>query len=337
MNTPMTTDETLIALTQAAITAGRGGHTPEAVAELITRLGTDPALPTDYLAYFERLRQTVLQPDSAQLDTLATEATHFLARSLGPSLRLTLALNLAQLFDSYEQIELAWPFQAQAVGLLQAHTEAQPDQEVLESLAVALYNLALYQAQLEQFAEAVVSLEGVVAIDRRLDLPDLAEDEAALQNMKRRRDGRPSRPSPPAGEALSPPAQQALEEKIAHLPPDEQAKIRQNVTQFLAMDPAQQEAIVAAEEQRRIDAQAEQLIELAVSARQNETLGDMLLLLDQSAADLLPDHPADSAVGKFGQFIQAMAALLRGEAVPSVAPEYQARLADLKGRLGEIG
>lgn len=328
----MTSDETLIALTQAAITAAQGSHALEAVTELIVRLGTNPSLPTDYLAYFEVLRQTVAQPDKAQQDTLAEKATMFLSQSLGPSLRLTMGLNLAQVFDGYGRAELALPFQAQAVEALRAHTKTQPDADLLAELAVSLFNLALYQAQVEQFTEAVTSLEEVVAIDRQLGLPDLVEDEAALENMKRRRDGLPPLAAP-TSEPLPSEAQAALEARIANLPPEEQAKIRQNVEQFMALSPAQQEAIVAAEEQSRIDAQADQLLDLAVAARLNRNLPDMLLMLDQSAADLAANHPPDSAGAKFGIFIRAMAALLRDEAVPAVAPEYRARMAALKQRL----
>jgi len=326
----------LLGLTQAAAGAAQGESPPAEVAEAIVEIEDKVALPPGYgpyLAALGRLLAALLaaldsETPSDPLDPagLLAAAEPLLATE-GRGLQLGLALNLARLCDALGRPDPAVEWQGRAIALLRD----QPGAEIRQTLGVALYNQADYLAQLGRYQAAVVALEEVVAIDQELDLPDLAEDEAALAAMQGQLEEALAAASPEetALPGLSSEAKAALEERLAGLPVEEQARIRGEIAQFMALSPQDQQALIAAEEARLIESRADQLLALALEAAHSQRRADMLLLLDQTAADLLAGRDPASAPAQLGQFSQALAALLRGQTPPPIAPEYTARLAQL--------
>jgi hypothetical protein len=65
------------------------------------------------------------------------------------------------------------------------------DRQNLVNLSIALYNLAILHAGQENYAAAVPLLEEVVRLDERTSHPDLASDQAKLEEIRRRADGAP--------------------------------------------------------------------------------------------------------------------------------------------------
>jgi hypothetical protein len=96
------------------------------------------------------------------------------------------------------------------------------------------------------------------------------------------------------------------------------------------MNPAEQEAVVLAEERRRAEQEADQIVELAIDAWRTQRVGVLLPLFREALAKLAADQPADSPSGQLGQFIRAVVALLQGEQVPAVPAAYTGRIDQLK-------
>jgi hypothetical protein len=65
------------------------------------------------------------------------------------------------------------------------------DRQNLVNLSIALYNLAIFHAGQENYTGAVPLLEEVVALDQRTGHPDLASDQAKLEQIRRRAAGEP--------------------------------------------------------------------------------------------------------------------------------------------------
>jgi hypothetical protein len=63
--------------------------------------------------------------------------------------------------------------------------QLEKDEETLVTLSVLLHNLAGYYQDAERYDDAVTALEEVVAIDERINHPDLAQDQQALAQARR--------------------------------------------------------------------------------------------------------------------------------------------------------
>jgi len=251
-------DQMLALAAELTYISAFGYQRPEEAVQAITILISDVALPTNYLTFIDILKQIITDPGTVQLERLAEQVNFLLDEALEPLPRRNLVLNLAKLFDWHNRIDLALPLQTEGVNLLKVEAKSQSDQGVFRDLSIALFNLALFQAQIEQFAEAVVMLEQVVALSRRFWPHDLVFDQACLENMKRKRDGLPTL-SLSSNKIMSFLETRILEIETVHLSPDEQTKIRQNDLWFRARTPAQY---------AKINAGRHQTVQLIAKARQ---------------------------------------------------------------------
>jgi hypothetical protein len=159
----------------------------------------------------------------------------------------------------------------------------------------------------------------VVAIDQRLDLPDLASDQAALERMKRLRDGLPPLEAEPGPEGVAELLAQ-VEAQLAGLPPEAQEQARQAMAQLAEMSPDEQGAWLVAQQRLRIESQADQVVEAALDAWQNQRVEELLPVLDQAAAHFAEGEAEGSPYAQLAGFIRAVAALLQG-APPAPVPE----------------
>jgi hypothetical protein len=318
--TEATPEQALLALTQAAVGAARGEHPPAPVAQAIEQLAGRPDLPQGYAPYLAALAQVVRDPRPDQLESAGEAAEALLEALAEPAPRIGLCLGLARLFDEHDQPGGAVRFQAQAIAELR---QGGDEREAWQTLSVALYNQAGFLAQVGRFDEAVAALEEVVAIDQRLDLPDLASDQAALEGMKRRRDGLP--PLEAAAGLLA-----QMEAQLAELPPEAQEQVRQAMAQLADMSPEEQEAWLLAQRRGQIEAQADQVVEAALDAWQNQRVEELLPVLDQAATHYAEDEAEGSPYAQLAGFIQAVAALLRGTPPPPVPEDYAEKFVALQ-------
>jgi tetratricopeptide (TPR) repeat protein len=330
--------DVLIVATEAAIGLVEDEHPVEVVGDAIQQLARRPDLPVDFQQYLQALAEVVVKPSPAAYETLATTAINLFESQLDLSVRLRLALDLAQFFALQSWPQVSVILQDLAIDWL---TQLEADDEIRQTLAVAYFNQALYLTELQQFDEAVVALEAAVAIDQQLGLPDLAKDEAALAQVKRLRDGLPPHEvtyvEPEVDQTgaalamnLTPEALAALEDKLADMAPAEREQLRQGVVNFLSMSPAEQAAVVLAEERRRIAGEADHVVELAIDAWRNKRVPVLLPLFREAIEKLPVEQEPDSPAGQLGQFIQAVIALLLGKKVPAVSAEYTERIRQLR-------
>jgi len=273
--------ESLITLTRAAGDVARGRVSQQALAQAIAELSAQPDLPPGLLAYLDPLAAANAAPDDERWAALSSAAASLFAslQEADANGALAFATALAGAFDAHHQPAAAVEFQTRAVGLLRGHLERTPaDRDAAQHLSVLLYNQSGYLAQLDRFDEAVQALEAVVAIDEQLGLDDLQSDRAALESMRRRRQG---------------------------LPPPELVEGQ--------LTPAEQQAALAAGQQVQIDEQAEQIVEAALDALRAGDLDDLLSTLDEAAAHYAEGEEAGSAYMQLAQFTRAVAAAMRGQ------------------------
>ncbi len=214
-------------------------------------------------------------------------------------------------------------FQGQAIAHLR---RAGQGPETLQTLSVALYNQAGYLAQVERFDQAVAAMEEVVAIDERLGLPDLESDRARLEQMRRRREGLPPAPPDPSREEF----RQALQAQLEDLPPEAREKAQQFLQQLDQMSPSEWAAFKQASARQALDEQAEQIAAAARQAQQQNSIPGLLPQLEQAAAHLAQNETAGSPHSQLAQFIRAVIALLKNEALPPVPPAYAEKFAALQ-------
>jgi hypothetical protein len=93
------------------------------------------------------------------------------------------------------------------------------------------------------------------------------------------------------------------------------------------LSPKAQEAAAPAARQEMIDQQADQAVEAALDALGRGRTAALLPRLAEMAAYFAPGQTAGSPYADLAGFLDAVAAVLRGESAPAVAGEYAERLA----------
>jgi tetratricopeptide (TPR) repeat protein len=326
-----TPEEAIVALTSHAARTDVG---PADLAQACedAAAGSGPAgsgraggeMPAAHAAYLRSLAAAVRAPGDETLAALSRAAAALLAdqpQDAASDFAIALRQGLARFFDRQHQPGAAVAWQEPALAALRARGAGR---DLQQAFSVALYNQAGYLANAGRLDEAVASLEEVVAIDRRFELADTASDQAALDAMRRRRDGLPD--GLPPQEGSSGPVEASLES----LPPEVQEQVRQAAAHLAAMSPEEREAALAAARQQQIEAQADQVVEAAQAARREGRVEDLLPKLQEAAAYFAEGEAPDSPYAHLARFIAAVIALLQGRPLPAVPPEYAARLAGLR-------
>lgn len=100
------------------------------------------------------------------------------------------------------------------------------------------------------------------------------------------------------------------------------------------LSPAEQAAALQQMSGHQVESQADVVIDAALSARQNNTLADLLPQLIEAAAQFAQDEASGSPYANLAQFVRAVIAVLQGQPPEPVSPEYADRLAAFQARWG---
>jgi hypothetical protein len=221
--------------------------------------------------------------------------------------------------------------QEEAVALLR---QAGEERETLVTLSVLLFNLAGYYQTARRFSDAVTALEEVVALDERTGHEDLESDRAALAHARALAANPPPEELPPA----TPPTPNeadlmaAMQAQLAQLPPAERAQAEAAIRAFAALSPAEQAEQLAAsqaiQQRQKIESLAVQTRDAAIAAQRGELdTADLAGQMEALAAKAADGETAGSAWDELAQFVQAVAAHLRGQPLPPVPTAYAAQMA----------
>ena len=167
---------------------------------------------------------------------------------------MSTAVTQAETAATQEKFLLATHYQETAVHTLKAMFDLHNHPKILGDLAIQLFNLAGYYGRVGRHEEAVTALEEVVTIDQQLNLPDLVNDQAVLEEARLGA----AIASSDLGQTLIAelktlsPAEladfsrdlQQFNNKVSHLPPAEQQQLQQLMKQLAQrtanMSPAEQ-------------------------------------------------------------------------------------------------
>lgn len=212
--------------------------------------------------------------------------------------------------------------QEQAVILARTLGEAH---EVLLQLSQMLYQLAGYYQAVGRCDDALFAMEEVVVLDQRTDHPDLASDQAVLEQIRQMS-------AAADGDAR---VVAAIKSQMSQAPPETWALLEEARREFADLsqeDRAKMESFAGSTvDFHRIQQLADQTVQVAVAALRGQedrsSLAEQIEITANRAEEgELPGSPWSQAAS----FIRAVAALLRGQAIPPVPAEYADRMAAVK-------
>ncbi len=208
--------------------------------------------------------------------------------------------------------------QEQATALAREFGE---EQEALVQLSVLLYNLSSYYQKAGRFVDAVKALEEVVALDERTGHPDLESDRQALVQARQMA-------------TLSPEQRRQMEtaaEELANLSPEQQAEMEAALRQMAEMDPEQLASLQAQAIVGQIQQTADQTRDAAIAALRGEVdTNELVVQMDDVATRAAEDESPGSPWLEVALFVQAAAALLRGDPIPPVPDIYVDHMAAIR-------
>jgi hypothetical protein len=173
------------------------------------------------------------------------------------------------------------------------------DPDTLVTLSILLHNLAGYYQDAERYAAAVTALEEVVAIDKRVDHPDLIQDQQALAQARRLAEMTP--------------------EELAQL--EEQA--RQAAVRLTSMNQGEQEMARANILQTAMRALAIDVRDAAITARQNsQATGALAARIEIALAQIREETALGDERQDLVDYFQAVVAILRDQSPAAIPSDY---------------
>ncbi len=193
-------------------------------------------------------------------------------------------------------IEKAVELQETAVASLRHLPE---DEETLAIRSVLLHNLAGYYQDAGHFAAAVTALEEVVAIDRQIDHPDLAQDQQALAQARQLA-------------AMTSAELSALERQA------EQAAVR-----LTSMSQGEQEATRANILQTAMRALAHDVRDAAITARKNgASTGTLAARVEIALAQIRDEDALGKEREALVNYFESVVSILRDQPPQTIPPAY---------------
>ena len=98
--------------------------------------------------------------------------------------QMATAVQLAEAAATQEKFVLAAHHQEVVVQTLRDMLQVHRHPKILTDLATQLFNMAGYYGHIGRHSDAAVAMEEVVAIDKKLNLPDLVSDQAVLEEAR---------------------------------------------------------------------------------------------------------------------------------------------------------
>jgi tetratricopeptide (TPR) repeat protein len=179
--------------------------------------------------------------------------------------------------------------------------QLEDDEESLVTLSVLLHNLAGYYQDAGQHDAAVTALEEVVAIDERIDHPDLAHDQQALVQARR----------------------------LAEMTPAELEKLEQQARQaavrLTSMSQSEQEMARANILRTAMRTLALDVRDAAIKVRQTgQSTGALAARVEIALAQIREETALGDERQELVDYFQAVVAILRQQAPATIPPAYAA-------------
>lgn len=262
----------------------------------------------------------------------------------GPADPLAQAVQRARAAAQQGNAAAAIQAQEEAVELIRQFGQ---EPEVLVQLSILLYNLAGYYQQAGQYEAGVKALEEVVALDEQTGHPDLESDQAALEQARQWAGMSPEeraqlleergtqRNSEELGGTQEGDLSAALAEQLANLPPEQRAQLEAVMRQLAQASPEELAALQTAAVRQQIEDLANQTREAALAALRGEIEAAALAQrMEEVAAKVAEGEETGSPWAEVAAFVQAVAAVLRGEAAPAVPAAYAGPMAAILAAKG---
>lgn len=194
------------------------------------------------------------------------------------------------------RLEKAITLQETAVSTLRQMEE---DEDSLMTISVLLHNLAGYYQDAGRFNDAVTALEEVVAIDRRIDHPDLPHDQQALAQARQLA-------------AMTSAELAALEEQA------ERAAVR-----LTSMSKSEQEMARANILHTAMRALAQDVRDAAISARKNsQSTGALAARIELALAKIREETALGDDRQELVDYFESVVAILRDQPPQTISPAY---------------
>jgi hypothetical protein len=177
--------------------------------------------------------------------------------------------------------------------------QLEKDEETLVMLSILLHNLAGYYQDAERYDEAVTALAEVVAIDERINHPDLAQDQQALAQARRLAE-------------MTPAERNKLEEQA-----------RQAAVRLTSMSRSEQEMARDNILQTAMRALAQDMRDAAIAARQNgQPTGALAARIEVALAQIREETALGNTRQEMIDYCQAVVAILREQTPATIPPTY---------------
>lgn len=194
------------------------------------------------------------------------------------------------------RLEKAITLQETAVSTLRQMEE---DEDSLMTISVLLHNLAGYYQDAGRFNDAVTALEEVVAIDRRIDHPDLPHDQQALAQARQLA-------------AMTSAELAALEEQA------ERAAVR-----LTSMSKSEQEMARANILHTAMRALAQDVRDAAISARKNsQSTGALAARIELALAKIREETALGDDRQELVDYFESVVSILRDQPPQTISPAY---------------
>lgn len=218
--------------------------------------------------------------------------------------------------------ETAVSLQQEAIALAQQLGHSVP---ALTQLGILLHNLAGYYQDVGRYDEAVIAMETVVAIDEKIDAPELAEDRATLGQLQEL-----AAMSPQARADLLA-AAQATASQLAQMSEKEKKALAESVQRasenLASMNPAERQMAMLAAAKETMAQLAKQVRETAVAVQHGQQRKAVLLAQTQQLRDQIANNTRFGVARyDFITYLEVVDAIISGTPVNSIPKPYQAHV-----------
>ena len=290
------------------------GRFPQAIAALEQVVTLDerthnPDLEQDRAALARMQRLAELSPEEReQLMLVELQAT------------LVALSEQAQAASQAGEVATAVSIQEEAVALAQVLGNSVP---ALTQLGILLHNLAGYYQDAERYDDAVVAMEGVVALDEQIGAPELAEDQATLKQLCE------LAAMAPQARADLLAAAQATAAQLAQMSDAEKQSLADSVQRahenLAAMNPAERQIAMLGAAKEAMAQLAKQVRETAVAVQRGQQHKAVLLAQTKQLRDQIGNNTRFGiARYDFVAYLDVVEALVHGNPVKSIPKSYQA-------------
>jgi tetratricopeptide (TPR) repeat protein len=194
------------------------------------------------------------------------------------------------------RLEKAITLQETAVSSLRQMEESE---DSLMTISILLHNLAGYYQDAGRFNDAVTALEEVVAIDKRIDHPDLPHDQQALAQARQ--------------------LATMTSTELAEL--EEQAE--RAAVRLTSMSKSEQEMARASILHTAMRALAQDVRDAAISARKNsQPTGALAARIELALAQIREETALGDNRQELVEYFESVVAILRDQSPQTIPPAY---------------